>query len=225
MWRRRPESRIVLAIVSFLAIHVAIVNEAPATAVIIGLFYAAANLALDWHQGAAGGRRIVWLSVIGLLTATLAAIWLGYASAVTLLLAPSVLANLAMFYVFGNTLLPGKEPLITRFRRIDIGHVTPKFERYTRQLTVLWTVLFALGTVVSVAAAVAGEVELWSWIAFVLMPALSAALFLGEHVYRAYRYGAEERTSPLHTLSLMFHPQAWLPQAAAAPRGDNIPHG
>lgn len=225
MWRRRPESRIVLAIISFLAIHFAIVNEAPATAVIIGLCYAAANLGLEWQLGSSGGRRVTWLAVIGLLAATLAAIWLGYASAVTLLLAPSVVANLAMFYIFGQTLLPGKEPLITRFRRIDIGHVTPKFQRYTRHLTVLWTVLFAFGTVASLAAAVAGEVELWSWIAFVLMPALSAALFLGEHVYRAYRYGAEERTSPLRTLSLMFHPQAWLPHPAAAPRGDNVPHG
>jgi hypothetical protein len=121
-------------------------------------------------------------------------------------------------------LLPG-EPLITRFRRLDIGHVEPKFIRYTRQLTMLWTIVFAAGALASLAAAMSGNVELWSWIAFVLLPALTVALFLGEHVYRAYRYGAEERTSPLHTLSLMFHPQAWLPQPAAEPQGDNIRHG
>jgi len=130
-----------------------------------------------------------------------------------------------MLYIFGHTLLPGKEPLITRFRRLDLGHVEPKFIGYTRQLTMLWTILFAAGTLVSLAAAISGNVELWSWIAFVLLPALTVMLFLGEHVYRAYRYGAEERTSPLHTLSLMFHPQAWLPQAAAETQGDNIRHG
>lgn len=225
MWRRRPESRILFAVVSFLAIHIAIVKQAPAAAVIVGLGYATINLVLDWGQGASAARRIAWLAAIMLLVAALTAVWQGYASAIALLLAPSVLANLAMFYVFGHTLLPGKEPLITRFRRLDIGHVEPKFIGYTRQLTMLWTFLFAAGTLASLAAAMSGNVELWSWIAFILLPALTVALFLGEHVYRAYRYGAEERTSPLHTLSLMFHPQAWLPQPAAEPQGDNIRHG
>jgi len=225
MWRRRPESRILFAVVSFLAIHIAIVKQAPAAAVIVGLGYAIINLVLDWGRGASAVRRIAWVAAIMLLMAALAAIWHGYASAIALLLAPSVLANLAMLYIFGHTLLPGKEPLITRFRRLDLGHVESKFIGYTRQLTILWTILFAAGTLVSLAAAISGNVELWSWIAFVLLPALSVVLFLGENVYRAYRYGAEERTSPLHTLSLMFHPQAWLPQAAAETQGDNIRHG
>ncbi len=225
MWHRRPESRILLAIVSFLAIHIAIVKQAPAAAVIVGLGYAIINLVLDWGQGASFTRRISWVAAIMLLLAALAAIWQGYASAIALLLAPSVLANLAMLYVFGHTLLPGKEPLITRFRRLEIGYVAPKFIGYTRQLTMLWTILFAAGAIVSLAAAISGNVELWSWVAFVLLPALTVALFVGEHVYRAYRYGAEGRTSPLRTLSLMFHPQAWLPQAAAEPQGENIRHG
>jgi uncharacterized membrane protein len=223
MWRSRPESRIILAIVSFLAIHVAIVNQAPAVAVVLGLGYAVVNLALDWSRGASAARRIVWFAVILLLMAALTAIWRGYASAIALLLAPSVLANLVMLYIFGHTLLPGREPLITRFRRLDVGHVAPKFIGYTRRLTMLWTILFAAGTLVSLAAAIAGDIEIWSWIGFVLLPALTVALFVGEHVYRAYRYGAEERKSPLHTLSLMFHPQAWLP--AAEPQGDNVKHG
>jgi uncharacterized membrane protein len=225
MWRRRPESRILFAVVSFLAIHVAIVKQAPVAAVIVGLGYAIISLAMDWAQGARAARRIAWFAAIMLLIAAFAAVWQGYVSAIALLLAPSVLANLTMLYVFGHTLLPGREPLITRFRRLDIGHVAPKFISYTRRLTMLWTILFAAGTLASLAAAMAGDFELWSWIAFILLPALTVTLFLGEHVYRAYRYGAEERTSPLHTLSLMFHPQAWLPQTAAEPQGDNIRHG
>jgi hypothetical protein len=89
----------------------------------------------------------------------------------------------------------------------------------------IWTLLFAAGAAVSLAAAIAGDVELWSWIAFVLLPALTVALFLGEHVYRAYRYGADERASPLRTLALMFNPQSWLPQPAPETQGDSIRHG
>jgi uncharacterized membrane protein len=225
MWRSRPESRIALAVVSLLVIHVAIIKQADAAAVIAGLAYAGASLAIDWQAGASAGRRGIWFIAIGVLLIALAAISAGYASAVALLLAPSVVVNAALFVLFGHTLLPGREPLITRFRRFDIGYVAPKFIRYTRRLTLFWTILFAFGTAVSLAAAVAGDIELWSWIAFVLLPALSAAFFLGEHAYRAYRYGVEGRASPLHTLALMFHPQAWLPQSAREPQGDNARHG
>jgi len=225
MWQSRPEGRIALAVVSFLVIHVAIVQQAEAAAVVAGLAYAIANLAIDWRAGAGAGRRSVWFIAIGVLLTTLAAISAGYASAVALLLAPSVVVNAALFALFGHTLLPGREPLITRFRRFDIGYVAPKFIRYTRRLTVLWMILFAFGTAVSLAAAVAGNIELWSWIAFVLLPALSVAFFLGEHGYRAYRYGVEGRASPLHTLGLMFHPQAWLPQPTHEPQGDSARHG
>jgi uncharacterized membrane protein len=225
MGSRRPEGRIALAIVSFLAIHVAILQQSPATAVAIGLVYAAVNLVLDWRNGASVVRLAGWLSGVFILSLALAAIWAGYASAVALLLAPSVLANAVMFVIFGRTLLPGREPLITRFRRIDIGYVAPKFAGYTRRLTLLWTILFAVGTAASLLAALGGAIEIWSWIAFVLFPALTAALFLGEHVYRAYRYGPEGRASPLHTLAVMFHPQAWLPQPATEPQGNNRRHG
>lgn len=225
MGRRRPEGRIALAIVSFLAIHVAILHQAHAAAIAVGLCYAAVNLAIDWNSGVSANRFYGWLAAIGIMLLALVAILAGYASAVALLLAPSVLANAAMFALFGRTLLPGREPLITRFRRFDVGHVAPKFTRYTRRLTLLWTILFAIGTTVSLAAAIAGDIELWSWIAFVLIPAITVAFFLGEHAYRAYRYGAEGRASPLRTLALMFHPQAWLPQPVREPQSDNARHG
>jgi len=223
MWRHRPEGRIALAIVSLLIIHVAIVRQADAVAVIAGLGYAGANLAIDWRAGA--GRRSVWLVAIGALLAALAAILAGYASAVALLLAPSVVVNAALLALFGHTLMPGREPLITRFRRFEIGYVAPKFIRYTRGLTILWTILFAFATAASLAAAVAGDIELWSWIAFVLLPLLTVGFFLGEHAYRAYRYGTEGRASPLRTLTLILHPQAWLPQPAHETQGDNPRHG
>jgi uncharacterized membrane protein len=221
---RRPEGRIALAVISFLAIHVAILQQAHATAVGIGLIYAAINLVLDWWSGVRTARLFGWLVGITILASALTAIWAGYASAIALLLAPSVLANGFMFLLFGRTLLPGQEPLITRFRRIEIGHVAPKFAGYTRRLTQVWTLLFGAGTAASLLAALGGNIEIWSWIAFVVFPALTAALFLGEHVYRAYRYGPEGRASPLHTLALMFHPQAWLPQPATEPRSDSRRH-
>ena len=224
MWRSRPESRIALAIVSFVVIHAAIVQNAYAAAVGAGMAYAAANMAMDWASGMGAARLYGWMAGIALLLLALVAIWAGYVSAVALLLAPSVLVNAAMCFIFGRTLLPGQEPLITRFRRIEIGYVAPKFAGYTRRLTVIWTLLFAAGCVASLAVAATGEIELWSWVAFILFPALTVALFLGEHLYRAYRYGPEGRASPLRTLALMFRPQAWL-QTAPESHSENPRHG
>jgi uncharacterized membrane protein len=223
-WPSRPEIRIALAVGAFLVVHVAIVNEAYPAAVLTGIIYAGANLAVNWRNGMGAGNLYGWLAAVLVLLLALIAIWMGYVSAVALLLAPSLLANAFMLFVFGRTLLPGREPLITRFRRFDVGHVAPKFAAYTRRLTALWTVLFAAGTAASLVAALMRDIEIWSWVAFILLPALTAALFLGEHVYRAFRYGPEGRASPLHTLALMFQPQAWL-QPAHQSQSKNARHG
>jgi uncharacterized membrane protein len=139
----------------------------------------------------------------------LISVWYGYASAVALVLVPSVLVNALLLVLFGHTLLPKREPLITRFRRAEMGFVTPIFASYTRHLTLLWTLLFAVATASSLAAAAWGDLRIWSWISFFGVPVASVMLFLGEHVYRAVRYGREGRASPLRTLRVVLHPNAW----------------
>ena len=85
---RRPEGRIALAVVSFLAIHVAILQQAHATAVGIGLLYIVINLVLDWRNGIRTVRLIGWLAGVVIFSLALAAILAGYASAIALLRSP-----------------------------------------------------------------------------------------------------------------------------------------
>ena len=52
-------------------------------------------------------------------------------------------ANLVLGIVFGRTLAQGREPLCTRFARVIHGELPPEVARYSRQVTVAWTVFFA----------------------------------------------------------------------------------
>jgi uncharacterized membrane protein len=125
------------------------------------------------------------------------------------LVLPPLLANLAMCWVFGRTLAPGREPLLTRLCRFAHGEIPDAYARYTAALTRLWTAVFALLAVASVALALAADLAVWSWFANVGSYAILGALFLGEHVYRGIRFPETGPHSPLRTLRVMADPEAW----------------
>lgn len=166
------------------------------------------------RNGGPRAERLIW-TLLGAAAAALAAgVVCGYpglAQAVTL---PPVALNLFMLAVFGRTLLPGREPLITRLcrlERIALGlEVPPDLAAYTRRLTVLWVLLFAALAALSAWAAAFADLVLWSWIANIAAPAASITLFLGEHVWRSLRYPAHGPASPLRTLRTMLRPDAWV---------------
>jgi uncharacterized membrane protein len=97
----------------------------------------------------------------------------------------AVFANLGACYGFASTLLPGREPLITRYTRFDFGHLPPDCVGYTRRLTLLWALLLA-GFAAAQMAALAG---LWRPSTVLAVEAvLCGALFLGEHLVRSTRF-------------------------------------
>jgi uncharacterized membrane protein len=108
-----------------------------------------------------------------------------------------VLANLLACHGFAATLLPGREPLISRYTRFDFGHLPPDCAAYTRGLTLLWAVLLA-GFAAAQAAALAGY---WQPSAVLAVEALvGGALFLGEHAVRSLRFPHHGRATLRRTL-------------------------
>lgn len=69
---------------------------------------------------------------------------------------PSLALISTLLWLFGRTLLPGREPLIAAIARSVHGSLAPAVARYTRRLTQLWTVLLAL---------LLGEIGLVAWLA------------------------------------------------------------
>jgi uncharacterized membrane protein len=97
----------------------------------------------------------------------------------------AVSANAGACYGFAATLLPGREPLISRYTRFDFGHLPPDCAAYTRGLTLLWAVLLA-GFAAAQMAALAGR---WSASAVLATEAIACgAVFLGEHLVRGRRF-------------------------------------
>ena len=95
-----------------------------------------------------------------------------------------VAINLALAAVFGRTLFGGRVPLVTHFARMVHGELPPEVLRYTRQVTVAWTVLFLGILAASCVLYLGGWLAAWSFLANFLNPALLAAMFVLEYLVR-----------------------------------------
>jgi uncharacterized membrane protein len=128
----------------------------------------------------------------------------------------AALGNLFVSLRFAATLLPGREPLITRYSRFDREHLLRRAAPaspdaavsaslppedghgvYTRRLTAVWAALLGGFALAYAAAALA------SWPVAVLSaaePLACATLFLGEHALRNRVFPGDGRATPLRTL-------------------------
>ena len=92
--------------------------------------------------------------------------------------------NLLLAFMFGRTLAEGREPLCTRFARIVHEHLPPEVERYTRHITLAWTVFFLAIFALSCILYFAGMMSAWSFLANFGSPLLVGAMFGIEYIVR-----------------------------------------
>ncbi len=93
-------------------------------------------------------------------------------------------AQLVLAFVFGRTLLKGREPLVARFAHMVHGHLPPEVARYCRAVTVAWTAFFCVLFVLSCTLYLCGFLAAWSILANILSPILVGAMFAVEYVVR-----------------------------------------
>jgi uncharacterized membrane protein len=91
---------------------------------------------------------------------------------------------LILFATFGRTLLAGRQPLCTRFSEALYGPVTPLHARYTRQVTVAWTLFFATAALISTLLFFLAPLAAWSVFANFLTLPLVALMFIVEYGIR-----------------------------------------
>ena len=116
---------------------------------------------------------------------------------------PPVVVNLGLAAWFGVTLRAGNEPVISRFARIERGHLAPDLVAYTRRLTKVWTVFFLAMAAVSAALAALPSAALWAWFTTFGNWICVVALFLGEYVYRRRRFAHYPHASPMRVIALV----------------------
>jgi uncharacterized membrane protein len=105
------------------------------------------------------------------------------------------LLNLSMLWLFGITLLQGREPLITQIARRISGELTEEIRNYTRQATVAWCILFTMQVVISLLLYVFAPLAVWSFFINVLDFPILALMFIAEFSYRTLRFPDHPRIS------------------------------
>lgn len=132
-------------------------------------------------------RNRCWL-VVGTLatTAVLVGCWRFLRGNVALLYyLQHVGANLALAVLFGRSLFGNGDPLVTHFARLaHYGVLTDAQLRYTRRVTVAWTVFFVTTAALSTALFVFSTPTAWSVFANLLGLPLLGLMFAGEYLFR-----------------------------------------
>jgi uncharacterized membrane protein len=173
-----------------------------------GLTIAALTLlaAVSLLPGLARGAAAAWLAVplVGAVYWWLSTV----AVPVLPLYVPPIIVPAFLAYVFGNTLMPGRTPLISQLiRLLHTSGDEPESAvwSYARRLTAAWTVLFvalaAFNLVLAALAepdgllrtggirpALAVSHELWSLFTNLIEYLVVAAFFLIEYAYRRQRF-------------------------------------
>ena len=110
--------------------------------------------------------------------------------------------NLFLLWLFGRTLLRGREPLIAQIASHINGPLTPEIAVYTRQVTIVWCAYFLLQVLVSLLLYIFTPITAWSFFINVLNLPLLALMFIGEHSYRRMRFPDQHRTSILKAIEV-----------------------
>jgi uncharacterized membrane protein len=161
-----------------LLVHLSVVTDVPQLQVVAIICFAAGILLKSLQRG----NTIAWLVLV---VVSLVAVGFGYLN-ITLyvLYLPPILLPLLLLFVFGRTLLPGQEPLITAIGEASRGPLTPAMRHYTRRITQFWCAIFFLMMSWSLILPWLEQPEVWSWFTNIINYGLVAMLFIGEFILR-----------------------------------------
>ena len=120
------------------------------------------------------------------LIAGLAALWPALRQNVALLYFVQHLGtNLALAALFGRTLFGAGEPLVTQMARMVFPQgISERKRRYTRQVTLAWTLFFMANASLSAGLFLLAPPAVWSAFANLLSLPLIGMMFIGEHLCR-----------------------------------------
>ena len=105
-------------------------------------------------------------------------------------------SHLALAVFFGRTLRGNRDALITSMARFIYGDaLSVRKVRYTRQVTLAWTVFFVANALVSTGLFLWAPAAVWSVHANLLTGPLMGLMFLGEHLIRLRVLPPHERPS------------------------------
>jgi len=146
----------------------------------------AALSALPLYPSLRARRPWAWATLLACLVAsTLIVRWQGTH---WVLLLPPIAIPLSLMFLFGASLRPGQQPMVTRFALLARGSLPPELVTYTRSVTVLWVVVFAALTLSALLLALFASREAWSLATNFLHYFFIGAVFAGEYLWRRWHF-------------------------------------
>lgn len=104
--------------------------------------------------------------------------------------------NMFMLWLFGRTLMPGRDPLISQVARcLEGGDLPPALAAYTRKVTIAWSAFFAAQLLASALLYSLAPLPVWSLFINVLNPPLIVLMFAGEYAIRLRCHPGHARNS------------------------------
>jgi uncharacterized membrane protein len=174
---------VALACACPLALHAAVLHGNPWLVALISAAIAANFVVL------AARKALPWWLIAAAGVAALAAGLMDRQIAARLAFLPPILIYVFLCWAFARTLVPGREPLVTRIARlVRDGELPEPLVVHTRRVTWLWAVALALMAAVSAVLARFAEPATWSFFTNILSYALLGLLFVLEYLYRLVRY-------------------------------------
>lgn len=173
---------VALIILYPLLVHLSVVTDVPQLQVAAIICFACGLLFKSLQRGS----KTAWLV---LLSISAAAVSFGFLD-ITLyvLYLPPILLPMLLLFVFGRTLLPGQEPLVTAIGEASRGPLSPAMRHYTRRITQFWCAVFVVMMSWSLILPWLQQPELWSWFTNIINYGLVALLFLGEFILRKFLF-------------------------------------
>ena len=125
--------------------------------------------------------------------------------------------HLLLAALFGLTLRPGTQALISRVALRVHGHLTPAMARYSRNVTWAWTLYFVLMALLSMFIFAWATFEVWAVFANGLTPLAAVLMFGAEYLLRYRLHPEFERATMLQAIQAFGQQHAGAAPAEPAP--------
>lgn len=144
-------------------------------------------VAVPLYAGLKAGRARAWLMLLAAIVALGLLTQAGGGQ--YLLFIPPVLLPALGAWFFGRTLVAGSTPLVTRIASASRnGNMPPELLTYTRQVTLLWTLVLGGMALFSAALALFAPLATWSLFTNFINYLIPAAVFPLEYLVRRLRF-------------------------------------
>lgn len=174
--------QILLVVLYIVLNHIAAVQENPSLqALALGLLASA----IVW-RGLLNLNKVVWLVFIGISLVLAGFAFVGISKYIAFL--PPIVLPIMVGTVFIASLTKNNIPLVTDIGEKARGPLSQEMRDYTRGVTMLWAWVLVLMALWSTVLPFTQSMLLWSVVTNFANYVLVAVLFVGEFIYRQYRF-------------------------------------